>query len=174
MIIKRREMSFLLLGGFIVIASIYYLFILSPALTGQKKLDKYIVKKEADLARMVQLNEKWEQFNRNKVEAEKIFSSKGKNFTLLSFLEGISREVGIQKKIVYMKPLSSPGEPGASKSLGMEVKLEGINVSDLVNFLYKLEYSDKLIHIKSIRIQKVTKGETPSLRVTLQANTYMK
>jgi len=54
----------------------------------------------------------------------------------------------------------------------MEIKLEGININHLVNFLYKIEYSGKLLNIKRIKIQRLSKLEARTLRVTLQINTY--
>jgi hypothetical protein len=170
--INRREKALLSLGGILVFALFYYLFIVSPTISRQGVLEKYILKKEADLVKMVELNLKWDRFKNNKAKAEKVLTRRGKKFTLLSFLEGISRKLGIHNKIQYMKPLSSPEESGSLKQIGMEIKLDDINATQLVNFLYELEYSGKFLNIKRIKIQRFSKGKTQSLRVTLQVNTY--
>lgn len=170
--INRRGKALLSLGGILIFALFYYLFIVSPTISRQEALEKYILKKEADLAKMVELNLKWDRFKNNKAKAEKVLTRRGKKFTLLSFLEGISRKLGIHNKIQYMKPLSSPEESGSLKQIGMEIKLDDINATQLVNFLYELEYSGKSLNIKRIKIQKFSKGKAQSLRVTLQVNTY--
>jgi len=170
--INRREKALLLVGGLMVFALMYYLFVVSPTLARQKTLERYIVKKESDLAEMMERKIKWDRFKRDKVEAEKTLARRGKKFTLLSFLEAISREVGIHNMIQYMKPISSAEESGALKGVGMEIKLEGININHLVNFLYKIEYSGKLLNIKRIKIQRLSKRKAQTLRVTLQINTY--
>lgn len=170
--INRREKALLSLGGILIFALFYYLFIVSPTISRQGVLEKYILKKEADLVKMVELNLKWDRFKNNKAKAEKVLTRRGKKFTLLSFLEGISRKLGIHNKIQYMKPLSSPEESGSLKQVGMEIKLDDINVTQLVNFLYELEYSEKFLNIKRIKIQRFSKGKAQSLRVTLQVNTY--
>ncbi|MBW2033475.1 MAG: hypothetical protein JRI94_07765 [Deltaproteobacteria bacterium] len=163
--INRREMAFFILGGFFVIALLYYLFIISPAIARQNSLIEHIEKKEADLVGMIELKGKWERFKANKLKAEKILDQRGKKFTLLSFLEGVSRKVGIDNKIQYMKPLTFHEELGALEPVGIEMNLGGINIKQLVNLLHKIECSEKLL--------RVTLKKDKLLKVTLQVNTYM-
>jgi len=169
--IHRREMALIFSGGVFIMALLSYLIIVSPALSRQKSLKKYITKKEADLVKMMELEEKWDRFNRVRVEIEKILKNRGKNFALLSFLEGITRKIGINRSIQYMKPLSSSETAGSFKTEGIEMKLDHIDIKQLVNFIFRIEYSGKLLNIKRIKIQRATKGKDPSLKVTLQVNT---
>jgi len=41
-----------------------------------------------------------------------------------------------------------------------------------VNFLYRIEYSGKLLHAKRIKILRASKEKASLLKVTLQVNTY--
>jgi hypothetical protein len=170
--LNRREMGFLLLGVLCVLGLIYYLLFLSPGLSKEKSMAGYIQKREADLEKMRQLAANWEQFRKNREEAQKILARRGSGFTLLSFLEGISREVGIDSKIQYIKPVSYPETEGPLKLSGMEMKLDDINMRQLMNFLYGIEFSQRLIKVKRIRIQKASGGEDENLKVTLQVDTY--
>ncbi len=171
--INRREMAFAILGGIFVIALLYYLFIISPAVARQKSLVAYIEKKEAALVGMIELKDKWERFKANRLKAEKILSQRGEKFALLSFLEGVSREVGIDNKIQYMKPLTFREEEGALKPVGIEMNLDGINTKQLVGLLHKIENSEKLLNIKLIKILHISRAKAKLLKVTLQVNTYM-
>jgi hypothetical protein len=45
-------------------------------------------------------------------------------------------------------------------------------MEQLVNFLYRIEYSGKLLHVKRIKILRASKEKTSLLKVTLQVNTY--
>jgi hypothetical protein len=165
-------MGLLLLGGIFIIGLLYYFIVISPGLSKQKSLIKYMGKREADLAKMIDLKEQWERFEKSKVDAEEILAGRGDRFTLLSFLEGISREIGIASKIQYIKPVSHPEGSGILKLTGMEMKLDDININELLNFLYKVEYSGKLTRIHRIKIQRATKDKDNTLKVTLQVNTY--
>jgi hypothetical protein len=170
--IHRREMGLLLLGGIIIIGFLYYLFIVSPAISRQESLIGYIAKKEAELTKVKELKAQWGRFKKSRIESEKILRQRGGKFTLLSFLEGISREVGIDKRIQYIKPLSYTEDSGTFKRVGMEMKLDNIDIDQLVRFLHRVEYSGKLISIKRIRIQRMSKDKDSALKVTLQVNTF--
>ena len=62
--INRREINFLLVGGISIIILLYYLLIVSPAMSRRELLIKYTGKKEADLAKMVELKAEWDRFNK--------------------------------------------------------------------------------------------------------------
>ncbi len=169
--IKRREMGFILGGGLLVLLLFYYLIAISPALSRQEALERATASKVQDLADMMTLKARWEEFKRRRGEAEELLARRGRDFTLLSFLEGVSRKVGVQDKIQYMKPLGTLEESSGMKVVGMEIKLEGIGVEQMVKFLHEIEFSDMLLGIKKIKIQTLEKGEEHSLRVTLQVDT---
>ena len=174
MTLKRNEILTLALGGLFVLTLLYYFFVISPAAAREKDLDRYIKKTRADLAEMVELKTRWDLMKRNQVEAEKMIGQRGPKFTLLSYLESISRETGINDKIQYMKPMSFPEESGPLKQEGMEIKLEGVDMTQLVNYLYKIEYSEKLLSIVRIKVQRESTGDESSLlKATLQVNTYV-
>ncbi len=167
--IHRRQMLVLLCAG-ILLLLFYYMLVLSPALTRQLRLEKRIADKEAELAQMRELSREWVQLNSRRSAAEKRIRQRKAGFTLLSFLEGISREAGIQSKIQYMKPRVA--EEQGSKTEGMEIKLDGIRIEQLVDFLYQIEYSDHPLSIRRIKIQKPSRGTDDSLGVTIQVDAY--
>lgn len=169
--INRREIGLILGGGLLLILLFYGLFVVSPALSKQESLEKAIASKERDLDEMMTLKARWEAFKRMQGEAREALARRGGGFTLLSFLEGVSRKVGIQDKIQYMKPLDSLEESEGMKVVGMEIKLEGIGVDQVVKFLYEIEFSSRLLGIKKIKVQTLDRGEVHSLRVTLQVDT---
>jgi hypothetical protein len=152
---------------------LYYFFVVSPNLAKEDFLRRAIRNKEADQKEMEALQGAWERMKREHAAGEAALQVRGDKFTLLSFLEGISREVGIANKIQYVKPLTFPEEPGSLKKEGMEVKLEDMDIHELVEYLYKIEYSGKLLKIQRIKVQRVSgKDDTSSLRVTIQVHTF--
>ena len=169
----RREMALIFLGGIFFIAILYYLVILSPALTRQRILVTYIEKKEKELAGMAELKAKRERFKDRRTQAEKMLTGRGKAFTLLSFLEGVSREVGINDRIQYMKPLRFQEKSGPLRPAGIEMSLDKIDIKQLADLLYKIEYSGKLLNVKRIKIQCTPHRKARYLKVTLQINTYI-
>ncbi len=174
MIISNKEKGLILSGAVLVFLLLYYLLIIRPAFLKQSMLKKRILKAQQELDQMIKLSAEWEKFQKDKSRIKKIIAKRQKGFTLLSFLEGISREIGIHDKIQYMKPLSLTEQSGLSfKLVGMEIQLNGLSVDQLVRFLYKVECSDELINISRIKIQRHTTGNETSLRVILQVETYV-
>jgi general secretion pathway protein M len=170
--ISKKEKTILFVGGVVVLLLLYYLIVISPAHSRDEALAKRINKKRADLREMVVLKGEWDRLVSNKARAQEALTRRGKAFTPLSFLENISRKVGIQKNIQYMKPRFSSEASGIGKAVGVEMKLEGINIEQFVRFLYELEFSGKLLHITKLRIQKMREGKGQSLRVLLQIDSY--
>ena len=168
----RRETALILLGGVCVLAFLYYLVILSPAVSKQRRLTDYIEKKKTDLDEMIELKARWDGFVASKAKAEKTISRRGAKFTLLSFIGEISREVGIEGRIQYMKPLTFRETTGPLKPAGIEVKVDGINLRQLVDLLYRIEYSQKLLKVTRMKIQRTSEGKNILLNATFQVNTY--
>lgn len=168
--IPNQYRPVILVIALLVMGFLYYLLVLSPAISKRKVLVERTEKRKGDLLQMLDLKHGWENFMKRREEAEKRLTAQGKSFTLLSFLERVSRSVGIEKKIQYMKPLTLHEEGDNLKPEGLEISLEGVTMKELVSFLYRIEYSGKLISIRRIKIQKI--AQTQTLKATLQAHSY--
>ncbi len=173
--LKKRELSIICCGGLIILGILYYSFILSPAISREKALKSLIEKKQQTLKKMKALSAEWESLKRGKQNASELFRKRGRNFRLLSYLESISRQTGVSNKIQYMKPISFPETSGPYKLVGMEVKLEEIDIKQLVSYLYKIEYSG--LDISKIKIQRTKergKEGKALLKVVLQVSAGVK
>ena len=69
-----------------------------------------------------------------------------------------------------MKPSTSTG-PGSYKESLVEMKLEAISLSQLLDYLYKIEAPENLVNIKRISI-KETKAKSGYLDTILQVMTF--
>jgi len=172
--LDRTQMTYVFFGGLFLVALLFYFAVIAPGLSKQDQLEKSISKRKADLVKITELKRKWENFKRDQSEVEQALSSRGDRFTLLSFLEGITREVGLDKNIQYIKPVTFPPSEAAGtfKPEGIEMSLDNVGMEQLVNFLYKVEHSGNLLFVKRIKILKTSRGSSSSLKVTLQVNTY--
>lgn len=170
--VKNREVVLFSLAGLMVIALLYYLIVVNPALSRQKALREYVTKKQAEVTSMLEMKQQWETFQRARSDAERILRQRGEEFTLLTYLERVSRESGIEKKIRYMKPLSFPEKDDPYKPDAIEMQLEDIDVQRLVDFLYKIEHSRKLLAVDRLKVRPFSKGSDRVLELTLQVKTY--
>lgn len=167
-----KQMTYVFFGGLFLVALLFYFVVISPGFSKQKNLERNIARRQADLVKITELNRAWEGFKKDRSDVEAALRSRGDRFSLLSFLEGVTREVGIDKKIQYIKPVSFPPSEEPFRPEGIELSLENMGMEQLVNFLYKVEHTGNLLYVKRIRILKITRGASSTLRVTLQVNTY--
>jgi type II secretory pathway component PulM len=169
--LDRKQMTYVFFGGLVLIALLFYLVVISPALSKQEALAKNIAKRKQDMVRISEIKGKWQNFQRDRADVQEAIKSRG-SFTLLSYLEAVTREIGIDQRIQYIKPVTFPEGEGKLRPEGIEISLDGINMEQLVDFLYRIEYSGKLLHVKRIKILRASKEKTSLLKVTLQVNTY--
>ena len=170
--IIRSKASIIIVSGALAFGMIYFFAVVSPALSRNKSLMENINKMESDLRAMIELKKDWEFFQKARSNAEGVLLKRGKDFSLLSFLEGIAREQGIDLNIKYIKPVSFPDAKGPLRLEGIEMKLDDIQIGQLTNFLFKIEHAEKLMKIQRIMINRLTTGSIHSLEVILQVNTY--
>jgi hypothetical protein len=170
--LDRKQMTYVFFGGLFLAALIFYFAVISPGLSKQKALERSIARREADLVKIAELIRTWESFKKDRSEVEATLRSRGDRFSLLSFLDGVTREVGIDKNIEYIKPVSFPPSEGPFRPEGIELSLENMGMEQLVNFLYKVEHARNLLYVKRIKILKAARGTSSTLKITLQVNTY--
>jgi len=172
--LDRKQMTYVFFGGLFLVALLFYFVVISPGFSKQKTLERSIARKKAELVKITDLNRTWESFKRDRSDVESALKTRGDLFSLLSFLEGVTREVGIDKNIQYIKPVTFPPSEGPFRPEGIELSLENMGMEQLVNFLYKVEHTGNLLYVKRIKILKATRGTSSTLKVTLQVNTHTK
>ena len=169
--LDRKQMTYVFFGGLFLAALLFYLIVISPALSREELLSKNIAKRKQDLVRISEIKGKWQNFQKDRSDVQEAIKGRG-GFTLLSYLEAVTREIGIDQRIQYIKPVTFPEGEGKLRPEGIEISLDGVNMEQLVNFLYRIEYSGKLLHVKRIKILRASKEKTSLLKVTFQVNTY--
>ncbi len=97
---------------------------------------------------------------------------RGQQFALLSFLEEISKEMGIEKKIQHMKPVPLSEEPGMLKPEAVEISLTDLTTEELVRLIFQIECSEKLLSVKRTTIQRSGPPGSGLLKAGLQVHTY--
>ncbi len=173
MSLKRQQISIVAIGGMVILCILYYLLIFSPNLSRERALRERMKKKESDVVQMLRLKTERQQLIGRHSKALDLLKRRGKNFTLLSFLEGLSREVGISGRIQYMKPVSFPENTYPMGQVGVELRLDGISMDELVHYLYTIEYSKQFLAVSRMKVQRMKgKGGEILLRVTMQVTTY--
>ncbi len=169
----RRAKGLLLAGGLLALFALYYGLLISPVLSSQERLEETLAKRERDLEAMKRLRAEWDAFVASREQAERLLSERGEGFSLLSFMENVTRKVGVEDRIAYMKPLSfAEDTEGPQKPVGVEIQIDGLQMNDLVRLLHETEYSGKVLRVRRIKITAGSEGARRDLKVTLQVETF--
>ena len=145
-------------------------YLINPFFEKRERLQRGIQAKEAGQAEILRLSAEYKNLQRGSQNLEKLLARREKGFTLFAFLEKAAGDCGVKERIKYMKPSSSKGA-GPYKESMVEMKLEGITLNQLTDYLYLVESLENIVTIRRISIKENVK-EAGYLEAVLQALTY--
>ena len=154
------------IGGIFLVFLIWKFGIVSV----QKKvvaLDKKIARKEDDLKEIKSLQNAYSRFKAGGVVED--LADRNKDFTPLAFLEKLSMKIGVKDrhKLTYQEPRKLNDE---HLETSVSVELNGIDMGQLLNYLYDVENSPELLSIKNVHIIRQKDG---FLEATFEVSTLI-
>jgi general secretion pathway protein M len=168
--LNKRESIILAIGLIAVLAWILFQFLFSPLADKHKRMKRAITVKESVYKDIKALKHEYDILKADAEIAKTHYSKQDKSFTLFSFLDKLAGQNGIKANITYMKPSTSVSKDLPYKISTVEMKMQGLNLTQLTNYLYGVETSPNNLYIKRLAITK--KGiESKSVDVVLQVET---
>jgi general secretion pathway protein M len=141
-------------GIFILIRFVWF-----PAMDYQSRLYRTLKHKTDILMQMRGLQAEYQDLMQSAERLKRRYARRQKGFTLFSFLDRLARDTGIKDNIAYMKPSSAAQKDSEYKVSIVELKLQGINLKTLTDYLYGVETSRNAITIKRASITKTGKNK---------------
>ena len=148
--LSPREQRFVLVAALVSFSALLYLLIIDPLWQMQIDLRVRTAAKERELQEIVALRR---EYLAAKAEAEHIQAAEGANFSPIGFLETLARNVVGQEKVTAITPISQENRAGASFDT-IELKLSGVSLRELVEFLHKIETTGSMLHPHQLSIKK--------------------
>ena len=146
-----RERVFVMTAGLVVLLALLFMVVIDPLLAHSARLDRQIVTAQRELQELQTLQR---TYQRQKSVLDRINAQlkRQQNFALLSRLEELAGQAGIRNKILYMKPAA--GTPSdAYDEEAVEIKMEGVTLEQLIQYLYQVENSPQFMKIKRLHIK---------------------
>lgn len=157
--LKPREQGIVIVGGAAAILILLYAYAVDPLLQRNAALDRLITQKGKQYQELLVLQKEYSGLKKQHEELEKNASRTQKDFSPLSFMEGLSTQAGIRDRVVSMKPRFTPvGEDYRESSI--EVKAERLTLPQTVSYLHRIENSGMPIRIKTLHLK--TRFDDPS------------
>lgn len=151
--LTRREKQIMVAGVFFLGLAIVFQIFVRPAIGRVKTLKRVLIEKRQLLD---DLRTKSQEYNSISSELEEIRQEIGKQQVdrqILSFIERIQKDCGLMQNVVYMKP-TTMAISNIYEETTIEIKLQGITLNQLIQFLSKIESSELLVGIKLLDIRR--------------------
>ena len=155
---KREKYAVYALSGAILVFIIIQ-FIVFPSIDKKKRLKRELRVKSNILNEMIALKSDYGEIEKRTQASSARFASREKGFTLFSFLDRLTGEAGIKEYVTYMKPSTTVQKNSPYKISQVEMKLQGLSLQQLTDYLYMVETSKNMIYIKRLSIVKTGKQE---------------
>lgn len=149
--LSTREKGIVAGGGVCLAAVGFWLAVWEPAQAHISLLERKVEAKRAELQTIHELADRFQKLH-GQIDGIEADLRRSRNFSTLSFLEGLAKKQQIQEHIVQMKP---KGEEVTRhyRENAVEVRVEKIRLSDLVQYLFQVENSPHLLRVKQLRIR---------------------
>ena len=167
----KRETIFVTLGACAIALFLLVQFIVFPLLDKRDALKRGIEAKRVGLKEIRILRAEYESYRKGTAGVQSHLQRRNKGFTLFSFLEQAAGKAGVKDHIKYMKPSDSRGSGGVKEAM-VEMKLDRINLRQLVDYLYLIESPENVVSIKRISIRD-SQGSTGYLDAVMQVLTIV-
>ena len=149
--LSAREKTILGAGAAFLVALTFWLGVWEPVQDHLALLDRRVEAKRAEYRTVQDLAQRFGRL-RSQIDEIEADLKRSRNFSILSFLEGLARTQRVQDKIVQMKPRG--GETTRYyRENGVEVRMEKVRLPELVQYLYQVENSPHLLRVKQLSIR---------------------
>lgn len=154
-----RERVTVIVGGIFIGAVLIYQLIISPYIDIHSRLLSSIERKKEELTEIVELKKQYADLRIQEGGIKANLAKRSPGFTLFAFLDQQAEKADVKSQIKYMKPSVIAGDSGALNQSVVEVKMEGVTLERLVDFLHLTESDENVVSIKRLSIQTSSKDE---------------
>jgi general secretion pathway protein M len=149
--LSGREKVAVGVGGASLAAIAFWLGVWEPTQAHLELQQRRVHAKREEYREVQELGRRFETL-RTRIEGIEAHLRRSRDFSILSYLEGLARRQQVQDRIVQMRP--RPGEVSRYyRENSVEIRMERVRLPELVRYLYEVENSPELLRIKQIQVR---------------------
>lgn len=152
--LQRREKIGLAAAGSALLLMALFEFVLSPVIEYDRRLDRMLVSRQQALAEIRRLRSDHQALQTRATRIQTEMSRRSKGFSLFSFLDRTAGTTGVKERIAYMKPSTDPVADTPYRLSRVELKLQEVALSQLVEYLARVETGPEAITLKRLSITR--------------------
>ena len=168
--LQRREQILVAGAGIVVLLAVLFAFVVDPLLARAADLDRRLAAASRQLAELQALRVDYQRQEQiiDRIDAQ--LRRQPRTFVIFSHLEQVAGQSGIQDKIQSMNTVAGPPNT-VYKEDSVEVKMEGVTLAQLTEYLHRLERSPQVLKIKRLQI-KPTRESRQLLSVRFRLSVF--
>ena len=167
-----RERAILLGGAVVVVLGLGFVLVVDPWLERLDRLDRQIARAQHHQKELRTLATQVTALQGRLGAVERKMEAAQGQFALLPFLEEASKATRVRERVTAMQPQATTPTQGF-KETAVEVRLEGVQLPELLALLVKLEDSSYPVQVK--RVQLRPRFDSPHLlEATVLVSTHEK
>jgi len=148
-----REKLLIIASAVVAAIWILFAFTVKPVIARMETLERTIPQKQIEIAKLRDRSAEYVLLRDSLANLQAKVASQDKEFQLLPFLESLIGQCGLAEKVLKMKPYVIPLGSSYRQTI-VEINLDNVTLSQLVNFLCKVESSKALVKAQSLHIKK--------------------
>ena len=168
--LNRREKYIIYGAGGLLGLLIIVQFVITPFVENKNQMQRSLLTKKTELAEMRRLQAEHQILKAKLQLSQTSIGKREKGFTLFSFMDQLAGQAGIKERISYMKPSNTAQKNSNYRLSRVEMKIDGVTLEQLTNYLYGIETSKNMVIVKKLSISKKEKNEG-LINVILQVET---
>ncbi len=150
--LNNRERGVLFGGIVFVLCFTLLQLVIIPFLDSRRNLEASIARKKQELVEIKQLQQEYLSLKSEEGTIQTRIGQRGAGFTLFTFLDQQATAAEVKKQIKYMKPSTVEGTE--LNEAMVEMKLQKITLSALVEFIRLVESEKNVVFIRRFSIQE--------------------
>ena len=168
--LQRREQILVVGAGVVMLLAALFTFVVDPLLARAANLDRRLAVADRQLseAHALRLDYQRQQQAIDRIDAQ--LRRQPRTFAIFSHLEQVAGQIGIQDKIQSMNTVAGPPNT-VYKEDAVEVRMEGVTLAQLTDYLHRLEQSPQVLKIKRLQI-KPTRESRQLLSVRFRLSVF--
>ena len=151
--LSRRERYYLAGCLIVVVLFLVFQFGIFPFIDARDRAQRSIASAETTVQQLAVLSAEYQSLGAASREMGRMIERRSDDFSLFSFLEGEAGEAGIKPSISYMRP-SETIDQGPYRESSVEMRLDNITMTQLVDYLQRVESEEYLVSVRRINIKR--------------------
>jgi general secretion pathway protein M len=169
---SQRERTIVLVGGFVVGLSLFFVLVVDPILAKLDRLERQAVRKQKDIKELAVLSQEYATKRDRLAKVESRMPAQDSQFSLLTFMEGAATTAHVRERIAGMQPQVQALAQGYQET-AVDLRLEGVQLPELLALLVAIDQAPYDLQVRHLQIRP--KFDNPvNLDATVRVLSYAK